>query len=69
VPKQISTDDRTIPGSIKKRGNKYLRKLFVRLAVVAKLSIHCPEIGCCCRGSEHGADGVHLRANSCIMLR
>jgi transposase len=29
VPKQISTGDRTILGSISKRGNRYLRSLFV----------------------------------------
>jgi transposase len=29
VPKQISTGDRTILGSISKRGNRYLRALFV----------------------------------------
>jgi transposase len=34
VPKQLSTGDRTILGSISKRGNKYLRKLFVQAAWV-----------------------------------
>jgi len=34
VPKQISTGDRTILGSISKQGNKYLRKLFVQAAWV-----------------------------------
>jgi transposase len=29
VPKQISTGDRTILGKISKRGNRYLRVLFV----------------------------------------
>jgi transposase len=32
VPKQISTEDRTILGSISKRGNRYLRALFVQAA-------------------------------------
>jgi transposase len=32
VPKQISTGDRTILGKISKRGNKYLRTLFVQAA-------------------------------------
>jgi len=32
VPKQISTGDRTILGSISKRGNRYLRTLFVQAA-------------------------------------
>lgn len=34
VPRQMSTGDRTILGSISKRGNKYLRKLFVQAAWV-----------------------------------
>jgi transposase len=34
MPKQISTGDRTILGSISKRGNKYQRKLFVQAAWV-----------------------------------
>ena len=39
VPKQISTGDRTVLGSISKRGNRYLRALFVQAAwvVLAKL--------------------------------
>ena len=32
VPKQESTGDRTILGKISKRGNKYLRTLFVQAA-------------------------------------
>src|SRR6202165_1847814 len=34
VPKQLSTGDRTILGSISKRGNRYLRSLFVQAAWV-----------------------------------
>jgi len=34
VPKQISTGDRTILGKISKRGNRYLRTLFVQAAWV-----------------------------------
>src|ERR1700751_5114066 len=34
VPKQVSTGDRTILGSISKRGNRYLRTLFVQAAWV-----------------------------------
>ena len=34
VPKQISTGDRTILGKISKRGNRYLRVLFVQAAWV-----------------------------------
>jgi transposase len=32
VPKQLSTGDRTILGKISKRGNRYLRVLFVQAA-------------------------------------
>ena len=34
VPRQISTGDRTILGKISKRGNKYVRTLFVQAAYV-----------------------------------
>src|SRR5262252_9974533 len=34
VPKQMSTGDRTILGSISRRGNRYLRVLFVQAAWV-----------------------------------
>jgi transposase len=34
VPKQISTGDRTILGKISKRGNRYLRVLFIQAAWV-----------------------------------
>jgi transposase len=34
VPKQISTRDRTILGAISRRGNRYLRVLFVQAAWV-----------------------------------
>jgi len=39
VPKQISTGDRTILGSISKRGNRYLRVLFVQAAWVVLVRI------------------------------
>jgi transposase len=39
VPKQISTGDRTILGSISKRGNRYLRALFVQAAWVVLVKI------------------------------
>ena len=35
VPKQISTGDRTILGKISKRGNRYLRVLFVRIGYLS----------------------------------
>jgi transposase len=37
VPKQISTGDRTILGKISKRGNRYLRVLFVQAAWVVPI--------------------------------
>src|SRR6202030_319784 len=39
VPKQISTGDRTILGKISKRGNRYLRSLFVQAAWVVLVKI------------------------------
>ena len=39
VPKQLSTGDRTILGSISKRGNRYLRTLFVQAAWVVLVKI------------------------------
>jgi transposase len=39
VPKQISTGDRTILGSILKRGNRYLRALFVQAAWVVLVKV------------------------------
>ena len=39
VPKQISTGDRTILGKISKRGNRYLRLLFVQAAWVVLVKV------------------------------
>ena len=39
VPKQISTGDRTILGKISRRGNRYLRVLFVQAAWVVLIKI------------------------------
>jgi transposase len=39
VPKQISTGDRTILGKISKRGNRYLRALFVQAAWVVLVKV------------------------------
>jgi transposase len=39
VPKQMSTGDRTILGSISRRGNRYLRKLFVQAAWVVLVKL------------------------------
>src|SRR5713226_187074 len=43
VPKQISTGDRTILGKISRRGNRYLRSLFVQAAWVVLVSVKCWE--------------------------
>src|SRR5713226_1777538 len=43
VPKQISTGDRTILGKISRRGNRYLRALFVQAAWVVLVSVKCWE--------------------------
>ena len=39
MPKQMSTGDRTILGSISKRGNRYLRALFVQAAWVVLVKL------------------------------
>ena len=39
VPKQISTGDRTILGGISRRGNRYLRALFVQAAWVVLVKL------------------------------
>ena len=39
VPRQISTGDRTILGRISKRGNRYLRALFVQAAWVVLVKL------------------------------
>jgi transposase len=43
VPKQTSTGDRTILGKISKRGNRYLRVLFVQAAWVVLIRPKCWE--------------------------
>jgi hypothetical protein len=43
VPKQISTGDRTILGSISKRGNRYLRALFVQAAWVVLVKLRLEQ--------------------------
>jgi transposase len=45
VPKQISTGDRTILGKISKRGNRYLRTLFVQAAWVVLVKIKAAKWG------------------------
>jgi transposase len=39
VPKQLSTGDRTILGKISRRGNRYLRSLFVQAAWVVLVKV------------------------------
>ena len=65
VPKQISTGDRTILGKISKRGNRYLRVLFVQAAWV--VLIKAPRAQTLARGSqESGCTAMFLRSRSPI---
>jgi len=57
VPKQISTGDRTILGKISKRGNRYLRVLFVQAAWVVLIKPQSWE--------RHGLKPWIEAANSC----
>jgi transposase len=61
VPKQISTGDRTILGSISKRGNRYLRALFVQAAWVV-LVRSGPSIGTAMASSP----GLRRPGSACI---
>ena len=45
VPRQISTGDRTILGKISKRGNRYLRVLFVQAAWVVLVKVKPTRAG------------------------
>src|SRR6266478_439307 len=58
VPKQISTGDRTILGKISKRGNRYLRVLFVQAAWVVLIkpkSLGAPRAQALARGGQEAA--------------
>ena len=58
VPRQISTGDRTILGRISKRGNSYLRMLFVQ---AARASPTGPSVGVTkTRGSNPSSVGLGL---------
>jgi transposase len=48
VPKQISTGDRTILGKISRRGNRYLRALFVQAAWVVLVKVRWERYGLKC---------------------
>ena len=54
VPKQISTGDRTILGSISRRGNRYLRSLFVQAAWVVLVKVG-PKTSGTAMGSSRGS--------------
>ena len=65
VPKQISTGDRTILGKISKRGNRYLRVLFVQAAWVVLIKPqswerHGPSPGS--RPRRSGCTAMFLRS-------
>jgi transposase len=53
VPKQISTGDRTILGNISKRGNRYLRALFVQAVWFVLVKVSGQSSGSA-MGSDHG---------------
>jgi transposase len=63
VPKQMSTGDRTILGSISKRGNRYLRTLFVQAAWVVLVKVG-PEGGSA-TGSSRGS---RRRSSACTAM-
>ena len=66
VPKQMSTGDRTILGKISKRGNRYLRVLFVQAAWVVLIkpkSLGAPWAQALDRGGQEAA--APQRAGDC----
>jgi transposase len=65
VPKQTSTGDRTILGKISKRGNRYLRVLFVQAAwgVDQAEELGAPWAQALDRGSQEAA--ASQRAGDC----
>src|SRR5262245_28900609 len=62
VPKQESTGDRTILGKISKRGNKYLRTLFVQAAHVVWRGGQVRRCGACGLGSSRHRGGCTQHA-------
>jgi transposase len=61
VPRQISTGDRTILGKISKRGNRYLRVLFVQAAWVVLVKVSRTD------GTAMGSNvGSRAPRNGCI---
>ena len=71
VPKQVSTGDRTILGSISKRGNRYLRVLFVQAAWVVLVKVkpnrqqHCTRL---CHPQECQRAPVMLQTAARLLL-
>src|SRR5262249_21675747 len=59
VPKQISTGDRTLLGSISKRGNSYLRALFVQAAWVVLVKVRPKHWYC--HGRKSWIEGANKR--------
>jgi transposase len=57
VPKQESTGDRTILGKISKRGNKYVRTLFVQAAQVVLVRRRAQQCKVCGPGSRRHRSG------------
>ena len=63
VPKQISTGDRTILGKISKRGNRYLRVLFVQAAWVVLIKPMSWER----HGLKHWIDAARKRLHRNVL--
>ena len=58
VAKQISTGDRTILGSISRRGNRHLRALFVQAAWVVLVKLGPPRPGSGTMSLPHSSGGT-----------
>ena len=63
VPKQMSTGDRTILGKISKRGNRYLRVLFVQAAWVVLIKLMSWER----RGLKHWIEAARKRLHRNVL--
>ena len=73
VPKQISTGDRAILGSISKRGNRYLRVLFVQAAWGTLVKVNPnrwgPPAQAVDRGSQEAVAPQRARHRACQQTR
>lgn len=63
VPKQLSTGDRTILGNISRRGNRYLRALFVQVAGVVLVKVR----QCECYGLKSWIEAAKKRLHHNVL--